>query len=39
MYFEYYLQVRVTHLIFQKSIWKMLPYNFSPLNQKSNTLF
>lgn len=38
MYFEYYLQVSVTHLIFQRASGEMLPYT-SPLNQKSNTLF
>lgn len=39
MYFEYYLQVRVTHLIFQRASGEMLPYNFSPLNQKSTHYF
>ena len=39
MYLEYYLQIRLTHLIFQRASGEMLPYNFSPLNQKSNTLF
>ena len=28
MYLEYYLQIRLTHLIFQRASGEMLPYNF-----------